>query len=310
MARVFAVGETVYDLIFKNGKPVTARAGGSMLNTSVSLGRLGVEIYYISEYGTDADPVSQEIKTFLSENQVNTDYVNRNSSSKPVLALAFLNEKNDARYSFYKSQPEIRTNYPEISFEADDILLFGSFFSLSPGIRPMLTNLLKRASESGAIIVYDPNFREPHLSELPSLKPFILENLRFSDIVRGSDDDFYLIFNSNNKEEAFKTVNMEGNAALIYTQNRNGVDLLSFSTKLHLDVPDINPISTIGAGDSFNAGVIWSLVRDNISRKNLEHLSRKQWERMLSFGIRFAENVCMSYDNYISVEFAVEILSE
>ena len=46
MRRIFAIGETVFDIIFKDGKPITSTPGGSLLNTAVTLGRLGLDVYF------------------------------------------------------------------------------------------------------------------------------------------------------------------------------------------------------------------------------------------------------------------------
>jgi fructokinase len=69
-------------------------------------------------------------------------------------------------------------------------------------------------------------------------------------------------------------------------------------------VPFIEPLSTIGAGDNFNAGLIRTLVNNNITKKEIELLPLKVMEKIVSSGISFAAEVCMSYDNYISKEFA------
>ena len=53
MPVIYTIGETVFDIIFELDQPVAAKAGGSLLNTSVSLGRLGLPVQFISEYGTD-----------------------------------------------------------------------------------------------------------------------------------------------------------------------------------------------------------------------------------------------------------------
>jgi len=310
MPKVFAIGETVCDIIFKDGEPVASRPGGAMLNTAVSLGRLGVEVYLISEFGADSDPVGRTINDFLSENQVSTKYSNRSADGKTTIGLAFLNDNNDAEYSFYKYPPVNRLNYPEINFEPDDIVLFGSFFSITHEVYPYLESTLKKAFNARAVIIYDPNFRKPHLADLPVLKPMVLANLRYPDIIRGSDNDFYLLFNARNADETFRIINSECSAYLIYTQNRNGVDLYTFNTRIHTPAQNLEPLSTIGAGDNFNAGIIWTLIRDGISKKDIEHLSEKQWKKIITNGIRFASDVCMSYNNYISIEFAVEMLKE
>ena len=66
MRRIFAIGETVYDIIFKGTQPVSAKPGGAMLNTAVSLGRLNLPVHFISEYGYDI--VGDIINNFLNKN--------------------------------------------------------------------------------------------------------------------------------------------------------------------------------------------------------------------------------------------------
>ena len=47
MRKIYAIGETVFDIIFKNGQPQAAKPGGAMLNSAVSLGRMGLPaIFY------------------------------------------------------------------------------------------------------------------------------------------------------------------------------------------------------------------------------------------------------------------------
>jgi len=73
MARVFSIGETVYDIIFKNAQPIAAKAGGSTLNTSVSLGRLGLNVNFVSDLGKDM--IGDTILRFLTANGVATSYI-------------------------------------------------------------------------------------------------------------------------------------------------------------------------------------------------------------------------------------------
>lgn len=307
MAKVYGVGETVLDIIFKDGKPETATAGGSVLNSLVSLGRLGVDVSFISDYGMD--DVGNMIDKFLNDNQVNTDKVVRLKDHKSALALAFLDDKNEANYTFYKDYPEERLSDTEIDFTEEDILLFGSIFSISKSSRKVLIRLLSQANDARTTVIYDPNFRKPHLKDLPELLTLIKENISYADIVRGSDEDFYTIFGANSAEQAYQFILKNGCSNLIYTANKNQVVILGPGINIWLDVDPINPVSTIGAGDNFNAGIIWTLVREELFKTNLEQLPASIWQKMAKAGIAFSANVCMSKDNYISVEFAVDVLS-
>ena len=63
-------------------------------------------------------------------------------------------------------------------------------------------------------------------------------------------------------------------------------------------------MSTIGAGDNFNAGFLYGLIRYGITRRDIEQgLSEMQWDNIISEGQQFSAEVCRSLDNYISPEF-------
>lgn len=305
MPRIFAIGETVYDIIFKNAQPLAAKAGGSMLNTSVSLGRLGLDVNFVSDLGKDI--IGDTIIGFLTENGVSTNYIERYENRKTAIAIAFLDERNDASYTFYKDFPENRLSSQSFNFEDGDIVLFGSFFALTENIRPVLLKFLNLAREKGCIIIYDPNFRKPHLHELEKLKPFILENIALSDIVRGSNEDFSLIFNADSPDKAYKILTDIGCCNLIYTANSKDVLMMSQDHTVIVAVPEIEPLSTIGAGDNFNAGLIWTLANHGVTKKDVNCLPADIMGKILANGISFSSEVCMSYDNYISNEFALRL---
>src|SRR5512145_37824 len=161
MRKIYTIGETVLDILFKNKLPVTAKAGGACLNSAVTLGRLNLPVYFIGEYGLDE--VGNIIDSFLKENHVSTEYVYRYYDGKSTLALAFLNENNDASYDFYKIYPEKRlaVDFPQI--QEDDIVLFGSIYAVTPEVRTKLMEFIRQANRKKGIVIYDPNFRKQHL---------------------------------------------------------------------------------------------------------------------------------------------------
>jgi fructokinase len=301
MRRIYAIGETVLDILFKDNLPFTARPGGACLNSSVTLGRLGLPIHFIGEYGLDE--VGNYIDNFLKDNNVSTEYVYRYYDGKSALALAFLNENSDASYDFYKIYPKNRLHisFPEIKH--NDIVLFGSVYAVTPEVRPRILDFIKKAKKNKAIIIYDPNFRKSHLHELHMLKPLILENLAYANIVRGSNEDFSLIFGVNNADEAFDQIK-DFTSCFLYTANKKGVYLRSSQISKEYPIQKISPISTIGAGDSFNAGIVYSLLKHKIQHKDLESLSEDVWDDIAKTAIEFATHVCLRYDNYIARDFA------
>jgi fructokinase len=303
MRKIYAIGETLLDIIFRDDKPQTAKPGGSMLNTVVYLGRMSLPVSFISEYGMD--DIGDLIDNFLKENGVSTSFVNRYTEGQTALALAFLDKKNDAHYTFYKSYPKNRLNirFPELKKE--DIVLCGSFYALSSGIRDKYLRFIKNANDAGAITLYDPNFRKSHLNEIESLRPMIIENMKMATIVRGSDEDFRNIFGTTTPGETHAAVKKYC-SCIVYTSNAFGVYVFTPSFTGKFPVRKIEPLSTIGAGDNFNAGIIFALYNSGIKGEALNEAGENDWKTVISAAVDFATMVCTSYDNYISKEFAKE----
>jgi len=299
MPVIYAIGETIYDIIFKNDEPVTAKAGGSMLNTTVSLGRLGLPVHFISEYGTDR--VGDIIDAFLKKNGVDTALAYRYHEGKTPIALAFLNEQNDAKYTFYKLYPEKRLELDLPAFASGDIVLFGAFYSLMPEVRQPLMSFVKAVKAAGATILYDPNIRSPHKDEINELRELIYENLNLADIVRGSNEDFNTIFNIDRGADAYDILRKYDCNYLIYTKSNTGVEIHHPGGMIEVQVPAVNTVSTIGAGDSFNAGLIYELFN---SKEKLDVISSDGLEKIVKTAIRFGSHVCTHYENYVSDSFA------
>ena len=301
MRRIYTIGETVLDILIKGNQPFIAKAGGACLNSAVSLGRLGLPIQFIGEYGLDE--VGNFIDNFLKENNVSTEYVYRYYDGKSALALAFLNENNDASYDFYKIYPEKRLNIDFPHINQDDIIVFGSFYAITPEVRKKLIHFIQTAKKHKAIILYDPNFRKQHLHDLPHLKPMIEENISLATIVRGSHEDFSFIYGARNVDETYKNFG-DKPPCLLYTSSTKGVFLKTPTLSEKYKVKRITPKSTIGAGDNFNAGIVYSIYKKHIKFKQISSLDLNDWQEIIETAVNFATHVCENYDNYLSAEFA------
>jgi len=295
MIMLYTIGEILLDIIFRDGQPVAARPGGAMLNTAVSLGRCGRKVALISELGCDTP--GNIILNFLESNHVDASFIRQHKTGNTGIALAFLDEKGDASYTFYKDYPEERLNQPKPHFSSDDILLFGSFYSLIPEVRKPVMEIVVKAREAGATIIYDPNIRSPHKHEMGEKRPFILENIAYANIVRASNEDFNTAFDVSNATDAWEICRSQGCRMLMFTMNADGVFVFTDASEDFYAVPEIKPLSTIGAGDNFNAGIMYALANGNALQEKAI---------LAESGIAFATDVCLSYDNYISWDFAEE----
>ena len=303
MRKVYTIGDCVLDLFFEGDKPVEARPGGSFLNSSVSLGRLGVYVSLISELGEDR--VGKQIIRFLEQNSVDTNNISRFSDTNSNLALAFLDERKNADYSFYKTRKGLKSciTFPK-DVQKDDIVLFGSFLAIKEEFRADLLSFLNKCKQKGAIIIYDPNFRTQHLPLLNEVLPYIKENMALADIVKGSDEDFKLLSGADCAADANQWLSAFSSALLVYTANKNGVSVFT-DKEYFFEVPQIQPVSTVGAGDTFNAAIAYYLTSSSssISKLEIQNLSEGQVAEMVHLAITFSQHVCMGYDNFLSAEF-------
>jgi fructokinase len=171
-------------------------------------------------------------------------------------------------------------------FSDNDIVLFGSFFGIDPVIRPQVLDIIHKAREQGALVIYDPNFRKPHAHELEQLRPFIVENIGLAHIVRGSHEDFKIIFDADRISQVRERIG-NGPDVLLMTNSSEGVYLDSATVRERFPVKKIKPISTIGAGDNFNAGLIYGLIREHVTKAGLTDVSQEQWRKITSIWCGF-----------------------
>ena len=304
MRKVIGIGETTLDIIFKDGQPISAVPGGSAFNAIISLGRAGVNTTFIAETGNDR--VGRRIIDFLKENGVNADYINVFPDSKSPISLAFLDEENNADYLFYKDHPHDRLEfvYPEVN--ANDIIVFGSFFSVNPVVRPQVADFLEYAHKRGAILYYDVNYRASHKDEIMKITPNLIENLEYADVVRGSRDDFSILYRMPEAQHVYTAEISFYCKKFICTDGANPIEVRAENGfgKAY-DVPkNDHVVSTIGAGDNFNAGFIYGLIHNGITKDDiLRGLSEAQWDQCIACGQQFSAESCKDIYNYISKEY-------
>ena len=299
MSSCITIGETIYDIIFSQGQPVAAKPGGSMLNTAVSLGRSGISTEMITELGDDQ--IGKLVVDFLRENGVSTSFIKPAKGFKTPVSIAFLDEQGDAQYSFYKNYPINRQEISLPETKKGDVVLFGSFYSLDMAIRDRIIFFLQKAKRNGALIVYDPNIRKNHLEEIRKLIHLVEENIATADIVRGSDEDFENLFGLTEPNEIFNRIKQAGCKHLIITKGKKGAEIFSDNFKVEIPAKEIEVVSTIGAGDAFNAGIIFGIIMNGYTVDDLVNINQDSWNELLGFGINFAADVCQNYDNYISL---------
>ena len=304
--KVVGVGETVLDILFRGSQPEAAVHGGSSFNSIISVGRAGVPCTFVGYTG--ADIVGQQTMEFLRDNGVGTEHFQVRQGEKSAVSLAFIGEGGDASYIFYKEPPHMAASWTLPEMARGDVMLFGSYYAACSGMRPLIVQMLERAAEAGAIVYYDLNFRRSHKDELHSLMPAIEQNFRQSTIVRGSADDFDVMFSTRDARDIYNMYISPHCPYFICTAGAGRVIICTPSGCYEFLAPKIDDVvSTVGAGDSFNAGFACALIWEGIMPDDIPHLGRDDWQRLVDTACKFSGETCRSKENYISRNSSLRI---
>lgn len=304
--KIVGIGETVLDIVIKNSQPLAAVPGGSTFNAMISLGRTAarviddVEVYMLTQVGDDK--VCDIVTSFMAANGVETAGVSRLEGVQTNISLAFLNEENNASYEFFRdsSAPAFRTS--DIEFNKGDAVVFGSFFAVNPSTREQVLRIVKSARDAGATVYYDINFRRNHLADLPALRGAIEENCSLSTVVRGSSEDIGFVWGVNDPSYVYDNHMSSLCRNFICTKGAESTEVFSPKARCEFPVEKIRTVSTIGAGDNFNAGFVFGLMNAGIASS--EGLTRDEWNMLVPLANRFSANVCQSIFNYVDEDFA------
>ncbi len=294
--RIFGIGEIVLDIVMRDGKPLAAVPGGSTFNAMVSLGRTlkDYEIYMISQIGDDK--VADIVRNFMAGNNVRSEYLRFVQSRQSTISLALLDERNDAKYEFFRDNgmPEFKAG--NISFRKGDIVIFGSFFAVSAETRCETQRLLRSAREAGAVIYYDVNFRKSHMLQRSEVLSAIEENCSLSSVVRASSEDIFNIYDTSDPDAVYGSHLSRLCPLFICTRGAESTHMfMDEKQKYDFSPEKIETVSTIGAGDSFNAGFVYGMIKYGLSAEKVPQL--------LSIASGFSKNVCQSLYNYVDIDF-------
>ena len=187
--------------------------------------------------------------------------------------------------------------------------MFGSFYAVNPVIRPQVVGFLEYARNRGAILYYDVNFRPSHRQDVIRVTPNLLENFELADFVRGSVDDFEVLFRKTDPDTIYRSDISFYTKKFICTHGSNPVELRAENGfRRQYPVIQTETVSTIGAGDNFNAGFVYGLIQYGITREVVERgLSPEQWDEVVHQAQLFSANCCQSIDNSISVDFGRQL---
>ncbi|SFN43799.1 fructokinase [Roseovarius lutimaris] len=290
---ILCCGEALIDMIpapTKTGLDgFVPHCGGAVFNTAIALGRLGVQTGMLT--GVSNDMFGQQLTDALKASHVGISHVI--TTDRPT-TLAFVRLLNGhATYDFYDENSAGRMlkpdDMPVLPAEVSALYFGGISLACEPGA-DAYASLLERESDGRAVML-DPNIRPSFIRDIDRYRSRLERMLTLTDIVKVSDEDLnWILPVPLSLLEKVEAILNKGPSLVILTRGGEGATgFLSNGTEVQVPAVQAQICDTVGAGDTFNAGVLAKLSELGQLRKSgLNHLSEDIVREVLSHGARVA----------------------
>ena len=90
MSKIVTIAACVFDVILRNGVANTSNLAGAILNTTMTLRRVGANIQLCSVVGKDK--IGDMFVNFFNKNKCDTSHIVQSDKLQSITAMAFIDE--------------------------------------------------------------------------------------------------------------------------------------------------------------------------------------------------------------------------
>ncbi len=292
--RIALTGEALID--FTAGEAGTlaflGHEGGSPLNTAVACARLGQPTGFLTQLSTDL--FGERLMGFLQKNGVDTSFILRSSAPSTLAFVERTPQTN--RYAFYTRGSADATWSPEPLPQLPAQCRFLHFGSISLLQDPAATRIadLVAANRGQRVVVFDPNVRPSLITDMAAYRQRVAGWFGMADLVKLSDEDAALLAPGQPVDALAADCLAAGARAVIVTRGGAGATLWRDGrAPITVAAPRVEVVDTIGAGDTFTAGLSVSLLAHGVERpEQLGELGDDAWREVMAFAATAAALNC------------------
>ncbi len=295
---IFVSGENLIDLIADKKDIYKPFVGGSSLNTALALGRLKSKVFFYSRISNDY--FGKMIFDHLKKSNVNVSLIERTNDQSTIAIV--VNKKKPEFSIHFMNTASINFKSFKINKNYLNKIKFSHFSSISLALSPSaethikLMHHLKRNTKS--IISIDPNVRPSVIKNKKNYLQNFKKFMKYADIIKMSNEDFSYISKNKLDSQVRYWLNKYSIKIFIITLGDKGSILYTNKYKIFQKTEKIKVIDTVGAGDSFIAGVIAYLDMNKIQSNNqITNISKENLINCLYFATKVAEKNCLEEGN-------------
>lgn len=266
--------------------------GGSPLNTAVACARLGQPTGFLTQLSTDL--FGERLMGFLERNGVDTRFVLRSAAPSTLAFVERTPQTN--RYAFYTRGSADATWAPEPLPKLPAECRFLHFGSISLLQEPAATSIaaLVSAHAGRCVVVFDPNVRPSLIPDMAAYRARATDWFAMADIVKLSDEDAELLAPGQPVDALAAQCLRAGARAVVVTRGSAGATLWRTGhAPLAVAAPRVEVVDTIGAGDTFTAGLSVALLAQGVEHPaRLGELDDAGWRAAMRFAATAAALNC------------------
>ena len=288
---ILCCGEALIDMLPRTttlGESAFApHAGGAVFNTAIALGRLGAPTGFFS--GLSTDLMGEILTTTLTASKVDTSLAAR--SNRPT-TLAFVKLVNgQATYAFYDENTAGRLLSPADlpTLPARVNTLFFGGISLVNDPAAATYEALQAREAATRVTMIDPNIRPGFITDQAPYRARLSRMMARADIVKLSDEDLHWLMGAGDLTRLARQIIATGPSLVFLTEGANGARAVTATQDRFVAAQKVTVADTVGAGDTFNAGVLAALHRAKALHKPaLATLPDATLDAALTLGTRAA----------------------
>lgn len=266
---ILCAGEALIDMLPRDtadGEAAFAPyPGGAVFNTSIALGRLGEKTGLFT--GLSRDLFGQRLEAALDASGVDAGLAAR-SDRPTTLAFVTLTDGH-AQYAFYDEATAGRMlsdgDLPEDVSDVSALFFGGISLAVTPCADAYAALCLREAAHVPVMI--DPNIRPSFIGDEAAYRARISKMLAATDIVKVSDEDLHWLEGVGDSDALAGAMLSHGPKLVCITRGAEGVTAYTRGGKIHVDALRAEVVDTVGAGDTFNAGLLAGLSRAGLLTK-------------------------------------------
>ncbi|NLJ53650.1 MAG: carbohydrate kinase [Intrasporangiaceae bacterium] len=250
--RVLVIGEALIDIVREAAGAHVEHVGGSPANVAVGLARLDHKVRLATAIGTDER--GQRIAAHLQRHRVKLTKSSFTPEPTSTAAVTF-DADHRATYDF-----DVTWNLAPVKVgNRTTHVHAGSLATvLEPGAARARAAL--RDKHPTATLSYDPNIRPGIMGDLDDVRAGVEELLAIIDVVKASEDDVRLLYPAQEIEQVMDAWIGFGVSLVIVTRGATGATFRTRTGTVHsLPAHAQYVVDTVGAGDSFMAGLLSGL---------------------------------------------------